>query len=214
MKQSTNKQLTTKKTITSKSRKTPHLNTDVAKVSTKVPAVNDKPTTPFFDYLDTFTFKQKPASIPFIERLAVELSNWAVNDEEAIKISQFYIKRGISKQDFTRWMEWVPALKEAYSVAMEAIGNRREVAGLTKKFDSSMVQFTMPQYDQGWKEMNEWRAKLREQIINQNNGPQIIVLEKYPDSDLVPDKPRPTPEDVAKKLAKHPEMRYRKTRYD
>lgn len=164
---------------------------------------NNKPTTPFFDYLDTFTFKMKPISIPAIERLAMELSNWAINNEEAIKLSQFYLKKGINPADFFRWMEWCPELKLAHDLALTALGNRRELAGLTKKFDSGMVSFTMPFYDEQWRKNIEWRSHLKSKEAEQagSNGPQIVVLERYPDSELVPKKPesvrRLTPEEVA-----------------
>lgn len=174
----------------------------------------------FFDYLDAISFKQKPMSIEAIERLAVELCDWAMNNENALKISQFYVKHGIQRSDYLRWMERCPALKIAHEMGKEAIGNRREIAGLTKKFDAGLVAFSMPHYDPEWRENIEWRSSMKaKEAAEQNNETKIVIMERIPDSPLVPQKPgkeekRLTPEQVAEKLSRHPEMKYRKSKYD
>lgn len=186
------------------------------KVASKV----QKAPEPFFDYMDTFTFKMKPMSIEGIERIAAELVNWARNNDDALKIAQFWNDKGINHQDFYRWMEWSPALKSAHEITMSILGTRREIGAIQKKFDTGMISFTMPFYDKNWKDNVEWRSSLKaKEAAEQNNETKIVIMERIPDSPLVPSKPKKeepklTPEDVAKKLARHPEMKYRKSRYD
>ncbi len=191
--------------------KTTEHNIDTRKVTNKV----QKPTEPFFDYLDTFTFKMKPMSIEGIERIASDIVNWARNNDDALKIAQFWNDRGINHQDFYRWMKWSPALKSAHETTMSILGTRREIGAIQKKFDSGMISFTMPFYDEDWKKNVEWRSSMKaKEASEQNNETKIVVIEKIPDSPLVPNKiPKLTPEDVAKKLSKHSEMKYRKSKY-
>lgn len=204
-----------------KVKKTHEHNTSVEK-DTKNHTSENKPVERFFDYLDTISFRQKPMSIEGIERLAVELVKWATHDEKAIKIAMFYTQRGIARGDYTNWMERVPALKIAHETAKEIIGNRRELGGLTKKFDAGMVAFSMPQYDEEWRQNIEWRSqmKAKESSSNGNTAAVInVIAEPVPDCPEVPrrvkkEEKRMTPEDWEKKLSKHPEMKYRKTQYD
>ena len=75
----------------------------------------------------------------------------------------------------------------AYRAALQIIGDRREVGGLKKKLDPGMISTTMPHYDQDWKDLAEWRSKLTKDE-QEGKGNVTIVMEKFPNSDLVPEK--------------------------
>lgn len=133
------------------------------------------------------TFQMKPYTERFLDELCVKLVDWAANDEDALKISQFRLKEGFALETYQQWMEKYPKLRRAHSQALELIGNRREILGLKKRLDSGLVSTSMPLYDSSWRELHAWKSKLRSEE-NINTGPQIVVIEKFPNSDVVPEK--------------------------
>lgn len=137
------------------------------------------------DYLNLFTWKKMPVDDRFKDMLAQKLIKWAKEDENALKLSQFFLDNGISDDVVERWEKKHEGLRLAKKVAKQLIGNRREVGAMNRQFDSSMVKFTMPLYDPDWKGVEEWKSKLRVENEVQNES-RIVVIEKYPDSPLVP----------------------------
>jgi len=148
----------------------------------------------FDERFDLIDFRMKPVSERFIEQLALELIDWVKNNDDALKIEQFLVEHNICKSDLMRWIDKHPALSDAYAFAKMALGCRREIGGLKRKYDGSIVSFTMPQYDEAWVKNVEWRSNLKASQEQQIPEIKIVVLEKFPESDLVPKR---TPEEVA-----------------
>jgi len=142
----------------------------------------------WFDYQCIFTLEMKPMNHEGIERLASEIIEWAVNDPEAFKVSQFHFSKGIGQRTWNKWLDAFPILKEAQENACGIIGNRREIGAIKKKLEAGIVASSMHHYDPEWKASAEWRASLRDKQNELNSGPQIIVIEKIPTSNLVPEK--------------------------
>lgn len=138
------------------------------------------------DYSCIYTGSLKPINEVGIERLAEEIVCWARDDEEALKVTQFIFKKGISRAQWSKWCAKNPSLLEAHNTAKEIIGNRREIGALNRKFDPGTVNYTMPFYDSEWKAGLEWRASLKEKKDDTASGPQIVVMDRIPDSPLVP----------------------------
>lgn len=136
---------------------------------------------------DIFIWREKPISMASLDQLAQDLKDWVDKDESAFKISQFLLKRGIWPNDIPRWRERNENFDSAYTYAMIALGNKREIGALTGKLHPGMVIASMAMYDPEWKANAEWRAKLTEKNV-EGNGAQIVVIEKFPDSPLVPEK--------------------------
>lgn len=114
-----------------------------------------------FDYsYDIVTFRQKPIMLEKIDELAVELYDWAMNNEEALKLSSFFTKRGISGDTLKRWKKRSKKLKVAHELAKAAIGERRETGALSRKYESNFIYKTMPLYDKEYKVLEEWRATI------------------------------------------------------
>jgi hypothetical protein len=122
-----------------------------------------------------------------LKKVAEELIRWAISEPDALKIAQFYVKRGIPRSTFYHWALINESFKKALEMAKEAIGNRREIGGLMRVYDSSIVHATMPMYDDEWKRLHEWRAQTK-MAANEPDGPRIIVIDRSPSTDLVPEK--------------------------
>lgn len=171
------------------------------KPNTEEPKISTNETPKFFEYLDIYSFRMKPANENFVRNLAVKLVEWAKTDDNAFKLSQFYLNEGITRRDFYNWIERFDFLKDAHDTALMFLGDRREVGAIKRKLDTQMISFAMPNYDPQWREMVTWRAKLKaEQQAEVSQAPKMIVLERYPESPLVPSKL--TPEEVAEQVNK------------
>lgn len=152
---------------------------------------NTKPDYKFDHYKSLHTWHETPVNDAWKDNLAQELFLWARDDEDAYKMSQFYLNKGINNRDFSRWCDTHENLKIAKEAALVLIGNRREIGGLKKRLDTNIVMSSMAKYDTEWKELAEWRAQLKSESENKSET-KIIVMESY-------NPPVATPEQVAKK---------------
>jgi len=151
-------------------------------------SIDDQTTTKslFDEYLDIFTFKTRPVTDEWIEQLAKDLVKWSTEDDEAFKLTQYYRSRGIGSDDMKRWCERSPKLKKAHTVALQALGDRREIGALKKKYDPGMTRTMMPRYDKDWKKIEEWRSTLRAKETAAGGGTKFVIMNDFPNSDKVP----------------------------
>lgn len=120
-----------------------------------------------------------------LRRLGKDLTQWALNDDDALTIRQFFNERGIGEHSVQLWQEKSPEFKAACKLAMSAIGTRREIGGIKKKFDSNFVSSSMAHYLKEYKALAEWRAALR-QKEEAKNETKVVVIERYPSTPEVP----------------------------
>src|ERR1044071_1199375 len=138
-------------------------------------------TGPFEFYTDMFTFRQKPIHPTALEGLGLELMNWAQNDPTAFRIKDFFRMKGIHYRQVGLWREKNSKLDQACEVALDALASRREIGAIEGKYDSKTILHMMPHYDPDWKAIEEWRASLRKTEEKVDNGPKIVVLERFPE---------------------------------
>ena len=139
----------------------------------------------WLDYQCILTGDMRPMNENGFERLAIEIVQWASNDDEALKITQFMFVRGINDRVWRQWCEKSPRLKEATELAKRIIGNRREVGALKNKLNTSVVAFTMPFYDDEWKDETIRRAALKEGSSGDGKDSITVVLNPIPNSEIV-----------------------------
>lgn len=127
-------------------------------------------------FRDIITGKERVVSDDWKNKLATELAEWCLQDE-ALKITQFLSFKKVPVDCFYRWIKTNEQLKQAHEFAMRVIGDRREIGALKKKLDGTIVSYTMPHYDKDWKDLVEWRAKLKnEALLNQPTSITIAEL--------------------------------------
>lgn len=124
------------------------------------------------DYLDLFSFKMRPVTQAFIERLANELNEWS-KKETSLVFVDFYGSKDIPEDAYFRWVRTYPELKSVHAIAKKRLAGRREVGGLTRKFDPTFAWNSLGKYDDDWKEFVQWRANLKQDDGNQ----QKVVVE-------------------------------------
>ncbi len=141
----------------------------------------------WFDYQCIYTGLMKPMNEAGINRLAEEVTDWARNDVEAFKISQFYLHKGISRKVWLQWCDRYPRLQQANESAKELIGNRREIGALKHELNYGPIGFTMPFYDAEWKDETVRRAALKEGS-SEARSTVVVTMNPIPNSLLVPEK--------------------------
>jgi len=146
----------------------------------------------FDQYKNMFSIKTKPVSEKFIHLLAKELVDWAIHNENALILKQFFFEKGIGTSDIHRWRKKNEGLDSAIKFAKEAIGVRRELGALTKKFDSRTIMKTMANYCDEWKEAELWRARLKNLAEEPDRNVLKEIVEQFlaplETSDWVPEK--------------------------
>ena len=126
-------------------------------------------------FRDITTFRQKPISVAAIQKLSTALLEWAMEEQKALKIKPFFRSKGIGTDDVKRWRKKHPNFDLAYMTALEAIGDRREIGGLERKYDSGIVVKSMPQYDEEWKKIEKWRSALRKDEAKADNRGTVYI---------------------------------------
>jgi hypothetical protein len=136
-------------------------------------------------YLDLFTLQPRPVNLAWIEKLGVAGLNWAIKNDDALMIGQFFLPQGISSSSWYKWVDKFPTFKEAHEEMMAIIGMRRELGGLGKKLDCGMVSYTAAHYDKRcWKKLAEWRSKLTKDE-NKTGEIKVVEVPAIPNSLLV-----------------------------
>lgn len=144
-----------------------------------------KPSTVVDIYTDIFTFRKHPISEAFVERLACDVVKWAVEDDEAFKMTQFFRKMKISSQTYYRWVKTFRVLKVANSVALEAIGDRREIGAIKRKYDAGFIASQMAKYDKSWWNLEKQRAELKASTQQKGDSDITykIIVDSYKEED-------------------------------
>jgi hypothetical protein len=150
---------------------------------------------------DIFFFKRVPVSDDYLRKLAFELVSWVLKDDKALKITQFRTSRHICRKTWDTWVKRSPELQDANDFALEVIGDRREIGGLEKRFDSSIVAYTMPHYDPVWKELVAWKASLQDKERNQQAQNFIIQMPSFGDMNAISNDDRKTEQVQAEALS-------------
>jgi len=141
----------------------------------------------WFDYQCIYTGLMKPMNEAGINRLADEVTDWARNNVDALKLSQFYLHKGISRKVWFEWCDRWPRLQQATDAAKEMIGNRREIGALKHELNYGPVSFTMPFYDPEWKDESVRRAALKD-VNSEAKSSISVTMYPIPNSNLVPEK--------------------------
>ena len=145
------------------------------------------------DYFCGISFKMQPANDAFIEKFCLEWLEY-LRDNQKMATMWYYPEniRGIHNTTFMRWAERNAFAKEAHALIKRICGNRRDHGAVYREMDAGYVTKSMPLYLEEWKQMqqeaDEFKIKLANKLEGKASGQQIVVIERYPESDLVPKK--------------------------
>jgi len=124
-----------------------------------------------------------------LERLCEKLIDWARLDNEAIKVKEFLGAEGIDEETWRKWTQRYDIAREAQAKAKMFLGNRREKGMMTRKYDITSTMRMQGFYDNDWREETIWLENLKKKDGDgEGGGTKFVVIEKYPESPLVPKK--------------------------
>lgn len=132
-----------------------------------------------------------------ISLLADKLVSWALNDPEALKITLFFNDRGMTWDVVSDIRKRHPGFDAAYKIALQAIGDRREIGAVKRELSEGMVKYTLPLYDQSIREMELEKALLRiraEEEAGKDARTKYIVLPPIESCPIVKELPKDTDE--------------------
>jgi hypothetical protein len=162
------------KKVTKKS-KTPQYNRASPKLTTKVTEVKV-----LEHYRNTRDWQMYPLTGNKVEDMAIKLVAWARDDQNALKIAQFAAMNDISYDLLRKWAERYEPIKEAYRLALQLIGTRRELVSKSGPIHADLIKLTMHHYDDEYVPMHKFHADLRN---NQEEiqGMRLVLMEKFPE---------------------------------
>lgn len=122
------------------------------------------------------------------ERAIIEIGRkliiWAKDDAGALKISLYFHDQGISMRTANRWCKRIPLFGEWFQMALQIIGDRREILGLKREIDGHMAMRYAHLYDPEFKKGLEWLESIKNN--DSDNKHQIVIIDRYPSVDSVP----------------------------
>lgn len=134
-----------------------------------------------------FDFKQIPISEARINRVIDALEVWVKNNPEAKEIQEFYYEQGLSSSTYYKLLDRSPALKELHERTMHQLGGKLWSKCVDFKANWAPVRFMMQNYGHQYAAAKEYEEMISKKYET-SNGPQIVVLEKFPESPIVPKK--------------------------
>ena len=147
---------------------------------TEIPTDKEKKYKWLEDYQDMFTFDLKPISDGGLHKLASEIVHWAQNDEAALQVGAFLRKKGIPRDAYYSWVNKYPVMKRANDSVLWAIGDRREMKGMTRELDPGMIKWMMPHYDPAWMNILKLQSQLKD-AQSASLGLRVVEIPAFED---------------------------------
>ena len=138
-------------------------------------------TTQLDEHWSFFEMKIKPKPVSHLMELAKRLIKWS-KDPMAMRIEQFWVSEEIHREDWYRWCKKHDFMQNAYDFALEALGERRGGRLENNEMNGQFVP-RLAMYSHRYKEYEIWRSKLNKDE-QKSNEPQIVVIEKMPDTNV------------------------------
>lgn len=141
------------------------------------------------DYFCYLSFKTKPINRTWLDAFSLAWVEEARNNEQRITIWHYPVQiRGIDKETVEDWMKRHDNVKKAHRLVRALCASRRDNGAAMRQMDGSYIAKSMPLYCDDWKQMirevEEFKVELAKRLDGSANGPQIVVIEKYPDTNV------------------------------
>ena len=138
-----------------------------------------------------FDFKQFPISEGRVNQIIDALETWLDKNPEAKSICEFYHEQKMPRSTYEKLCKRHSRLGELHDHTMDRLGHRLWSRSVDFKANWNPVKFMLHAYSPEYAAAKEFdamlAAKAREHV-DASNGPQIVVIEKFADSPIVPEK--------------------------
>ena len=133
-----------------------------------------------------FSLRQIPISKARVEQIIDELESWYDRNPTAKYVHEFYYAMGISDDTYLRLRKKHPRLQQLHEITMRRLGHKLYANAVDCKANWNAVKFMIHHYAPEFKEAREYEAQLSKKDDVTDRGPQFIVIDQFPSSDLVP----------------------------
>ena len=154
---------------------------------------------------------RQPKGSNLLEVVPKELTAWRPSDfaeacefasamlafakrDTTLAFTQFYSSRGLLNDEVNQLGSMYPPIARAIMLSKQVIGDRREVGAMKGELEQRITLATLPLYNQEYARQRidymKHQALIQSQV-SQNNQARVVVIEKAPDSPLVPEKVKP-----------------------
>jgi hypothetical protein len=131
------------------------------------------------DWRTHYTFwSAKELPMISLERLAENVVEVIKTDETVLSWNKVMVLLDIYPEQYYRFEERCPKLKDSRKFAMLTIGVRREELALTRKIDANVMKHMQGVYDKSWAAQEKRHAELRKNIASES-GTKIIVMSEF-----------------------------------
>jgi len=135
------------------------------------------------DYPELYTNRLSPISEAFMDRLAQDLIKWVEGDQKALMIREFIALKRLDQVSYNGWVKKYDFLGRAHAYAKLILGIRREKGIINRTLEPTWTAFMMPNYDQDWKEMTQWRESLKKDAASDSKA-KVCIMERLEDGEL------------------------------
>jgi len=146
------------------------------------------------EYFDCNIMRKKPVMESSLIKLAEDMKNYYLQNENVYTIKSFLIKMGISKSVFYEWAEKCAPLKEAHVFVKMILSDRLTSGSIERRFDSASVNRVLPLFDEEAWNLEKERALLKKDSEEKASTNYTIVIDRVASSDIVPELKKPKDE--------------------
>lgn len=114
-----------------------------------------------------------------LERLAENVINLIKEDKTILSWNKVMVLCDIHPEQYARFQEKCPKLKDSKKYAMLTIGVNREHKALTRQIDANVMKHMQGTYDESWKAQEEYHAEIKQRIAEESTA-KIIVMKDFP----------------------------------
>jgi hypothetical protein len=136
-------------------------------------------------YKNALEMKEVAVSNLMLERIAKAIVEWA-GHEKSLCVNEFYIAQGIPPSTWSKWLELSDELRDAYDIAKETIGIRREKGVMLGHYRDTMIKPLQGHYSVDWRNEQARQAHLQQSITNQQLQTKIVIMNDIERTDVVP----------------------------
>ena len=129
------------------------------------------------EYYHLFDKQIHPVTARWIDRVSEALMEWARKDT-SLRITDFTDSPDIAMDPFSyyQFINQFAQLKLCHDYAMRRIASRRELGGMTNKYNVSIISKTQSHYDPTWAAQEEKIAKMAKDMGGMGNV-KVVLLE-------------------------------------
>ena len=149
---------------------------------------NSRPQDSKNKFLLSGSWRLVPLSQSGVNNLIETLYTWVDTNIDALCFEEFLKDNKLSPTTYYKWIDKHSDLKEAHQYVLMSLGIKREKGAITRKYDSSFIQQSMPIYSPAWKKVIEWRESIKKPKEDDDKRNITVIIPPFPGSDLVPNK--------------------------